>query len=65
MSEYDLKFAQAEALKVESLAEIGERSKPLFLFIKSGEEVDRLDGANALEFERILRQHASLKPGTD
>ena len=47
LGEFDIKFVQAKADAIKALAEfaVPARSKPLFLFIKGGKEVDRVEGA--------------------
>ena len=60
---YDIKFVQAKADAIEALAEFAEpaRSKPLFLFLKGGKEVGRMDGANPVELGKLVTKNATKK----
>mmetsp|Transcript_43031 Transcript_43031/g.71523 ORF Transcript_43031/g.71523 Transcript_43031/m.71523 type:complete len:117 (-) Transcript_43031:216-566(-) len=61
MSEYDIKFVQAMADSIDCLAEQAQHSKPLFLFYKDGQEIARLEGANACEMMRMVEANAERK----
>ena len=54
---------QAKADAIEALAEFAEpaRSKPLFLFLKGGKEVGRMDGANPVELGKLVTKNATKK----
>ena len=54
---------QAKSDSIELLAEFADpaRSKPLFLFIKGGEEVARMDGANPVELGKLVTKLATKK----
>ena len=61
LGEFDSKFVQAKADAIKVLAEFAlpARSKPLFLFIKGGKEVARMDGANPVELEKLVTANAT------
>ena len=63
LGEFDIKFVQAKADAIEALAEFAEpaRSKPLFLFLKGGKEVGRMDGANPVELGKLVTKNATKK----
>ena len=54
---------QAKADAIKALAEfaVPARSKPLFLFIKGGKEVARMDGANPIELEKLVTANATKR----
>ena len=63
LGEFDIKFVQAKADAIKALAEfaVPARSKPLFLFIKGGKEVARMDGANPIELEKLVTANATKR----
>ena len=63
LGEFDIKFVQAKADAIKVLAEFAlpARSKPLFLFIKGGREVARMDGANPVELEKLVTANATKR----
>ncbi len=63
LGEFDIKFVQAKADAIKALAEFAlpARSKPLFLFIKGGKEVARMDGANPVELEKLVTANATKR----
>ena len=63
LGEFDIKFVQAKADAIKALAEFAlpARSKPLFLFIKGGREVARMDGANPVELEKLVTANATKR----
>ena len=64
---YDIKFVQAKADAIAVLAEFAQpaRSKPLFLFVKGGKEVGRMDGADPVELGKLVTANATKKPGNE
>ena len=58
-----MKFVQAKADDIELLAEFAEpaRSKPVFLFIKGGDTLAKIDGANPVMLGKLVTQHAKKK----
>ncbi|KAL1510508.1 hypothetical protein AB1Y20_006812 [Prymnesium parvum] len=67
MIEFDIKFVQAQVDDIECLAEQDcvEKSKPLYLFIKGGKEIERMCGASAVDLQRIVEKHSTRKPSAE
>uniref|UniRef100_A0A7S4I1X1 Thioredoxin domain-containing protein n=1 Tax=Prymnesium polylepis TaxID=72548 RepID=A0A7S4I1X1_9EUKA len=65
MMDYDIKWVQAQVDDIELLEEQIEKSKPLFLFIKGGEEVARMPGASAVELQSQVEKLSIKKPSQD
>ena len=42
-----------------------EKSKPLFIFYKGGDELARINEANAVNLQVLVEQHATKKPSAD
>ena len=42
-----------------------EKSKPLFIFYKAGEELARINGASAVNLQGLVEMHATKKPQAD
>jgi len=63
MADFDIRFVQAASDTIESLAEFAEpaRSKPLFLFVKGGSQVGKIDGADPVELAKLVTKFASKK----
>ncbi|CAG5131897.1 unnamed protein product [Candidula unifasciata] len=65
----DPKFAHVTFITVdaESLAEVSYKyeivAAPTFIFLKSGKQVDRLDGANAAELTSKVTKHSAISVG--
>ena len=51
----------ADAIKALAEFAVPARSKPLFLFIKGGKEVARMDGANPIELEKLVTANATKR----
>mmetsp|Transcript_43727 Transcript_43727/g.98822 ORF Transcript_43727/g.98822 Transcript_43727/m.98822 type:complete len:120 (-) Transcript_43727:359-718(-) len=65
MIDFDVRFVQAQVDEIEMLEEQVDKSKPLFLFFKSGSEVGRISGADAVQLQKLVEANATKKVSAD